>query len=90
MKTDTKNKILKLLSKRKYSVTELSRILKFSSQMINRNLNDLQEQCLASKKGKALKVFYFFKNLSTNNQIVKKISHNVVSTLEISLLCDVV
>jgi len=62
MKTDTKDKILKLLSQKKYTVAELVKKLSFSNQIIHRHLKDLQEQDLVGKEGGAPKVWYFAKN----------------------------
>ena len=61
MRTNTKNKILKLLEKRDQTVTEIARKLNFSNQIIHRHLKDLMVQNKIGKKGKMPKVFYFYK-----------------------------
>ena len=57
----TKNKILKLLSQRDYTVAELVQKIKLSPQIIHRHLKDLQKINEVGKKGKMPKVFYFKK-----------------------------
>ena len=60
MKTETKNKIIKLLQKSDLSVHQLSEKLNLSKQIIHRHLNDLVGKKIISKKGKAPKVSYFY------------------------------
>ena len=59
---NTKEKILKLLSRRDWTVAELVNRLKLSNQIIHRHLKELQERDEVGKKGKMPKVFYFKKN----------------------------
>ncbi len=59
---NTKEKILKLLSRRDWTVAELVNRLKLSNQIIHRHLKELQERGEVGKKGKMPKVYYFKKN----------------------------
>ncbi len=60
--TSTKEKILKLLNQRDWTVAELVNRLKLSNQVIHRHLKELQERGEVGKKGKMPKVYYFKKN----------------------------
>ncbi len=64
MRTQTKKRILELLGKRDWTVTELARKLGLSNQIIHRHLKDLMEAGQIGKKGKMPRVFYFKKRLA--------------------------
>jgi Fic family protein len=63
MKMSTKQKILKLLDGRDYTVAELVGVLGLSNQIIHRHLKDLYNDGEVGKKGKMPRVFYFRKNI---------------------------
>lgn len=55
----TKKKIVELLVGRERSVSEMSRLLSLSNQVIHRHLNDLMESGVIDKKGRMPVVLYY-------------------------------
>ncbi len=72
MRTSTKEKILRLLSKHDYSVAELVKKLDLSNQVIHRHLKDLQKNDEIGKKGQMPKVVYFKKNIKESRILESK------------------